>query len=220
MVDAAELIQVVTADLRYLKSEWNESVDDDALRRGSTVLRRLLVDGELQRAWKAAGLEKEPVVTCSTLKPILNSERVERIRFAAAGGAHYHGAELRGALMVNYAKTPDQIKSDYEAGLPAEELGLRRFVEAPCIVVAGQLVVRRVLIKYVTNKLGGAHHDRKRGTDYEEQLFVLLDEARAQIRLLDKPAVYFELLAIGQSLASSPDVQRLYERGQSPVNAA
>lgn len=75
--------------------------------------------------------------------------------------------------------------------------------------MAGQIVVRRILIKYVANKLGGAHHDSKRGTSHEEQLFGLLDTARAQVKLLDKPAVYFELLAIGQSLAGASDIQRL-----------
>ena len=149
---------------RYLTVEWNENIEDDALRRGSTVLRRLLVDGDLQRAWRVAGFERTPRITCSTLRPILRSEPLDKIAFAAAGGAKYQGAELRGALMVNYAKLPDQVKSDYESGVPSEQVPLKDFIESACIVVKGQIVARCVLIKYVANKLGGAHHDHRAAT--------------------------------------------------------
>jgi hypothetical protein len=107
--------------------------------------------------------------------------------------------------------TPDEIRGNFEAGVPTEVIGLRRFVEAPCIVVGGELVVRRVLIKYVVNKLGGAHHDAKRGTDHEETLFSLLDGTRGEVQLLSKPAIYFELLSIGQALAGAHDIDRLLE---------
>ena len=207
-----DLMEVVAADLRHLKSDWNESVDDDSLRRGSTVLRRLLVQGDLQRAWRGAGFADEPMINCSNLQAILKSESSERIRFASAGGARYGGVELRGALMVNCVKTPDQIKAEHDSGVPSEIVGLKKFVESPCIVVKGQIVVRRVLVKYVANKLGGAHHDRKRGTSHEESLYALLDEARVEVHLLGKPAIYFELLAIGQALAGAEDIVRLEQR--------
>jgi hypothetical protein len=208
MLSKDDLLGVVASDLRYLRTEWNESIDDAALRRGSAVLRRLLVDGELQRAWRTAGLLKEPMVTCSTLKPILASVPIKRLSFAAAGGARYKGAELRGFMMTDLVMSAEQAKIQAENGLPEEVVGLKTFVESATIVVAGQIVVRRVLIKYVANKLGGAHHDSKRGTSHEEQLFGLLDTARSQIKLLDKPFVYFELLAIGQSVARASDIER------------
>jgi hypothetical protein len=52
MLDQAELLKTVVEDLTYLKDEWDQNIDDAAIRRGSTVLRRLLVNGELQRAWR------------------------------------------------------------------------------------------------------------------------------------------------------------------------
>src|SRR5262245_46635204 len=113
-----ELLAVVAADLNYIRQEWNESVEDDALRRGSTVLRRLLVEGDLQRVWRAVGFEREPTITCSTLQPVLKSEPLERIAFASAGGARYQGAELCGAFMVNYAMTAEEIKSAFQGGMP------------------------------------------------------------------------------------------------------
>lgn len=78
------------------------------------------------------------------------------------------------------------------------------------MLIGGHLISRHTVIKYVANKLGGAHHDKRRGTDKENLAFVLLDKVGRDmgLRLLDKPAVYFELLAIGQALAKSPDLRK------------
>jgi hypothetical protein len=75
----------------------------------------------------------------------------------------------------------------------------------------GEIIVRRALIKYIANKLGGAHLDHKRGTNHEETLYRLLDDARSWI-LMDKPAVYFELLAVGQAVAKAGDIGHLLSR--------
>jgi len=207
VLDDTELVGIVAADLSFLHAEWDEEVDDHSLRRSSTILRRLLVEGVLQRAWKAAGLDKEPSITASTLEPILNRFPLDKLTFAAAGGARYRGAELRGALIANYAFSPDEVRKGFEDGLPSATTGLRAFTEAPCIVVNGELVSRRILVQYVANKLGGAHLDQTRGATAKERLYRLLDQARREIMLLDKPAVYFEVLSMGQALVASPDIE-------------
>jgi len=212
MLHKNELIEVVTSDLHFLREEWDETVEDHSLRRSSTVLRRLLVENELQRAWKAAGFEREPMINASTLKTVLQTVLKERIIFAAAGGARYKGMELRGILMTNYAMSESEIKQHNTDGLPEEVFGLRAFIEAPCIVIKGHEVSRRVLIKFVTNKLGGAHFDPKRGKDSKESLFPLLDCASKEIMLADKNAVYFELLSAGQAIVSSNDIIQFCEK--------
>jgi hypothetical protein len=209
MLKKDELLEVVASDLIYLKREWGQDIDDDSLRRGSTVLRRLLVNGELQRAWKSAGFSKEPQLTASSLTPILEKIVSDKIIFAAAGGANYKGCEVRGALWTNYAMGQDELQDCQESGVPTKVFGLKDFIEAPCVVVKGKVIARRVLIKYIANKLGGAHHDHKRGHTDEESLFRLLDWARAQVRILEKPAVYFELLSVGQALVASPNLSAL-----------
>lgn len=80
------------------------------------------------------------------------------------------------------------------------------------MVVQGIPVPRRVLVKFISNKLGGAHFDASRGASLEERQFALLDEVRERLRLMGKDAVYFELLSVGQTLAASMDVQRFLER--------
>lgn len=208
MLPNDDLLEVVVSDLIFLREEWDEEVDDHSLRRSSTLLRRLLVDNELQRAWKAAGFAREPIVKASTLQHLVNTAPIDKVQFAAAGGANYKGAELRGAILRNYAMTEEQIKKEYSEGVPIAISGLREFIEAPSVIVKGKVIPRRVVIKYVANKLGGAHHDEKRGKTDEELLFARLDGAQ-QIRLLDKPAVYFELLSAGQALVQSEDVKKL-----------
>lgn len=211
MLSKDDLLEVVVADLVFLREEWDEEVDDHSLRRSSTVLRRLLVDNELQRAWKAAGFEKEPTIEASSLQSLIEAAPLDKLEFAAAGGAKYRGAELRGAVMRSYAMSQEEIQKESARGVPTASFGLRAFIEAPCVIIRGKLIPRRVLIKYVSNKLGGAHHDAKRGKSDEELLFSRLDRAH-QIVLLDKPAAYFELLSAGQALVGSPDISRLISK--------
>jgi hypothetical protein len=154
-----------------------------------------------------AGFAKEPQIGCATLRQALKSLPLGRIDLASAGGTRFGGAELTGFMQLQGAMSAEEARARYEQGIPREVVGLRTFVESPCIVVRGEPVVRRVLIKYVANKLGGAHHDGKRGTAHEEQLYALLDGV--QFELLQKPIAYFELLGLGQSLASSEDIERL-----------
>lgn len=185
MLPKNDLLDVVVSDLIFLHEEWDEEVDDHSLRRSSPILRRLLVDNELQRPWRAAGFEKEPVIEASTLQDLVKTAQLDKVAFAAAGGAKYKGAELRGAIMRNYAVTQEQIQKENERGVPSAALALRAFIEAPAVIVKGKVISRRVVIKYVSNKLGGAHHDAKRGKTEEELLFARLDSMQ-QFRLLDK----------------------------------
>jgi len=212
VLGADELLEVVVADLQFLRDDWDSSVDDHSLRRSSPVLRRLLVDNELQRAWKAAGFEKEPSIVASTLEPLARRLSTQKVRFASAGGASYGGVELRGALMVGYAMSEEEFKSLHADGVPEKEYGLRAFIESTCIIVDGLEVPRRVLIKYIANKLGGAHFNKRRRDDSgEERVYKRLDIAAEQVVLAGKNAVYFELLSIGQALVQAPDIIKLAE---------
>jgi hypothetical protein len=205
-----EFLQIVVDDLRYITEEWDDSIEDHALRRDSAVLRRLLVQNDFQRAWRIAGFEKEPRLTAPTLSHTLSRFPRQRIVFAAAGGAVYKGVEVQGVLVAKGRRATGGPPPDKP---PQERCGLKDFMEAPCIVAAGDLISRRVLIKYVANKLGGAHFDtaRQSGKD-DEVLFSELDSVRQQFEVGGKNAIYFELLSIGQVLAKNQDVGRLSRR--------
>jgi hypothetical protein len=201
-----ELVENVISDLRYIKKDWNESVEDDELRRGSTVLRRLLIDKELAQALRASGLNSNPMLEASTLDPIIKSISRDKIRFASAGGARYKGIELRGWYFARTAKSQKEIKREYERGIPSVSISIHDFVEAPCLILYGEIILRRQLIQYVAHKLGGAHTDDKRDRK-KDRPYILMDKARKEFKLADKSLIYFELLSIGQALSASSELE-------------
>lgn len=161
-------------------------------------MRQLLVQNELQRAWRMVGFESQPIITASTLDFILSKTPLDKTTFATAGGARYQGTELRGAIMVNYAKTESEMKSDYQDGVPSASMKLQDFISAPCIVINSELINRHTLIKYVANKLGGAHYDPRRTSD--DRIFTLMDSFHNSVKILDKPAIFLNYFLLGKLL--------------------
>lgn len=47
MIPKRDLLEIVAQDIIYIKREWVQNIEDPSLRRDSTVLRRLLVENEL-----------------------------------------------------------------------------------------------------------------------------------------------------------------------------
>ena len=201
------LVDVVLADLSHLAGELHQQVDDHSLRRGSAILRRLLVDNDLQKAWKAAGRPRQPLILATTLEPILAAVPQGKIALAAAGGALYQGMALMGMLEVGYVMPVAEMESIRAKGILRQQLPLDRYVGSTTMIVHGTSVSRRVLIKYVANKLGGAHFDPRRQSDAESKAFRLLDYVGETYQLAGKNAVYFELLAIGQALVMSTSIR-------------
>ena len=196
-----DLIEIVADDLRFLQRTWHDNIGNHSLRRGSTVLRGLLVEGALQRAWKAIGLDDQPQITTFSLTETLDKVPIEKIIFAAAGGAHYLNAFIGPRLMVNESlMTEAEMKKMKSIGLSQEVLGLLSFIEAPCVIAEGNIVQRRMLVKYVANALGGAHFNPKRNRK-DGRILEILDRAAEKFKFEDKNLIYFELLSIGQAIA-------------------
>lgn len=205
------LVTSVREDLLYLQDEWGTSIEDGPLRRGSVVLRRLLVDGDLGRAWRKVHFNGEPKVEASSLRPILERHpRRKELHFASAGGAEYGGIQVRGALMTSRPMTEAESKVSASLGILSETLGLRKFTQATCLVIKRQPITRQKLIQYVAIKLGGVHHDDRRGA--KDVKFKLLDQVVAEIQIAGKSAVYFELLSCGQALSKSDDIRKFLLR--------
>jgi hypothetical protein len=212
--ERAQLIQVVGEDLAYLAKDWGTSIDDAALRRGSTVLRNLLVEGLLQRAWKAAGFAREPSIHTHTLESLLAGRlvKVDGVLYASACGGEYGAGQVSSLVIVNYELTEGERKALQAASVLQEVVRLNEFSNAACILTQKTRVSRHALIKYVANKMGGAHLDHKRSKSAaaEERAYVALDAVMAErTKLLDKNLVYYELLSIGQALVRSPEIVAL-----------
>lgn len=197
----SELIRIVKKDLGFLADAWNPSVDDDSLRRGSVILRKLLLEGLLHRAWKANGRTKQPHVIAPRLESLLAKLPNDKLRFALAGGGNFGGVYAAFPCLM---EGNDYSHPDMEGEI--EHLfSLREFVEGGSLYLEGRTIKRRELIKYVANKLGGAHWDpsRRRG----DEAFTILDRNDGVFRMFGKNAIYYELLSIGQLVATSPDIR-------------
>lgn len=199
------LLEVVTSDLQYLKANWTPEVDDHSLRRGSTILRMLLVEGNLQRAWKSVGMKGKPTIIAPRLEVLLDGKDKSSIVAAFAGGGEYKGIYVALGVINRGSKAARYSPQDSK---PTEHpFGLREFMESCGVFLNGEKIKRRDVVKYVANKLGGAHLDFTRKDAGRDHVYVLLDTVGPLFQVLDKGIVYYELLSIGQLLIRSPDIQ-------------
>ena len=216
-METADILRVVSDDLAYLHGTWDQTIEENSLCVTSPILRRLLVEGVLQRGWKAAGFEKEPRITAFSLaRDMSYVERTSRvIDLAWAGGAKVKGMQLSNFISFNDYASDEDAKALSAMGVSEETLGLRAFTEAPSIIVRGEVIPRRVVIKYIVNTQGGAHVGLdKRVSEDERRHYRRLDEAKNS-QGGQYPVPYFELLSIGQALVRSEDITRLREKIQA-----
>ena len=199
------MLKTVVSDLEYLGATWGSTVDDDTLRRGSAQLRILLVDGMLQRAWKAAGFDREPTVIAPCLETFLDRKDSHKIWRAFAGGGNYEGIYAAFGILQEGSGPVSAPEGSNPIEYP---FGLRKFTESCGIYAEKRKIKRREIIKYVANKLGGTHLD----SDRSDPTYGTLDKVFDTFNVMGKKTVYFELLSIGQLLARSPDIKKFIEK--------
>ncbi len=81
---------------------------------------------------------------------------------------------------------------------------LTSYLDAPCLCFEGRDFSRRSIIRYVANKLGGAHFDPDRNRRGDEE-FAHLDILEA-VEIDGYQPVYLEIQAIGQAIAGTPSI--------------
>ena len=202
----SEFLRVVLADLEYLASSWSAGgISNDELRRNSTLLRRLLVDGDLLRAWVEVVGKVPYVVPARGLKRP-ESKTVRRAEYVTVStvtesmGQVHQAQVFRGPL----DKGPDPVVIVQE-----RPMKLKKFVGGFCVVIDDVFIRRREVVQFVANKAGGAHYDTDKTKPYQKAV-----DAMASYEVMGRGAVYYELLGIGQALASAPDTTRLVEELQ------
>ena len=215
------LIRTVVEDLGHLGRTWDGTVDDATLRRGSVILRRLLVYGDLLRAWRACGFSESIHIVAPRAESFLESPERHRIEYIIAGGGLCY--DVRIALVVNnIGDRPIRLP---EGISPLDcTFTLNEFLASTSIYIENTHISRQDIIQYVANKLGGAHLDFGR-KDKSANRYEQLDRnsARFVVRmeghppLSDRNVVYFELMSIGQLVVSSPDVQQFLRQAVNTV---
>lgn len=197
----------VAEDLEYLAT-WGGEISDAEIRRGSAILRRLLVEDVYAQAWRAIGLEKQPSLIAVDLELCIGS-RLGEIELALAGGADIKGMQYA-LLMLNKGpvaiggQPPEPIR---EGGYPFDQnYDLTRYLKSAAGVVSGDAFNRREVIKYIANVKGGVHLSLKERKQ-EEKLVARLGKIEKRLMLQFSDALLIEIVAIGQSLGWSPDAK-------------
>lgn len=176
------------------------------------------------------GLRKEPRVNSAELSSYLQGIPRDRIMLAQHGGANHNGVQVMAIAAVQGAMTPEEVKAQHELGKAHMEdtqpCGVSEYMSRVCVLIRGSVAgappmaaTRRQLVKYVANKLGGAHHDTSRSPQNQaERVYIALDAlVENDARVADLEAVYFELLSIGQAIAHSDDAKQFIERARQEL---
>ena len=203
--DLKSRFKSVAEDLEHLGTDWLNIPRDDAVRRGSVILRRLLAEGVLQRAWKEYEFSREPTIVAPDLRLIVGND-FAKVRVALAGGAIDGGIEIAGA--ISYTGRPSEA-----IGPP---IGLERpfklseFMESASVIIDGHVIKRREVVKYFAHFEGGVHLLlSSRIRKEEEQLVRSVSRWRRDIELCQRDGLYFELLSIGQAIGRADDMKKL-----------
>ena len=219
--DERELLEMVAEDIPYIAAEAGPSCTDHQLRRISVQLRNLVIYDHLLRCWRLLNLEpKQPIIKAARLR----TDGFDANAVAVAAGGEIGGMRIANATMhYGRAMTPEEVKRDYEQGLMDIEFPfkLSDYKMSCAIFVGGKRINRQQVIAYVANKKGGAHLDASRKKD--EEACKALDDLTNFLKIGGygnpteatieggKNVIYMELLSIGQSVSSSPDVLRLVD---------
>jgi hypothetical protein len=203
-------IVAVAEDLHYL-STWGPNIPDAEIRRGSAVLRRLLVEDAYGQAWRASGRKKQPRVVAIDIEPFLKAASFKDLDMLLAAGADFRG--IQAALAAGYrldhtpqVPLPDPLSA---AGYPGErEYMLSEYVSSPSGYVAGAGVfTRRDVIKYIANVRDGVHASSEKPRREEEALVARIGEMDKRVNFMMSDGMLFELVAIAQAIGRSADAK-------------
>jgi hypothetical protein len=203
-----ESIAMVAEDLEYLAS-WPGDITDPEIRRGTAVLRRLLVEDAYGAAWRAIGRDKQPTLIAVDLDLMLG-EHAAAMKIALACGADFRDMKMaaicghKGGPLATPPPAP--VRKD---GYPFERIfTLSEYLKSTSGVVEGRRFNRREVIKYIANVKGGVHLSAQ-VRKQEQKLIDRLAKAEKRFTIHTTDGLLVEAVAIAQSLGGSADAKIL-----------
>jgi hypothetical protein len=207
-----EDITIVAEDLEYIAS-WNPNTGVGDVRRGSAVLRRLLIEGVYSRAWRYCGKSGEPKLDAIDLGPIVDSPEMPWIEIAVAGDTDYRSPPVT-IIIMEEGLNSDGSKRKSSAQPIKREFGLMKFVQSPAGINKGKVFTRSDVIKYIANVKGGVHLSGKQ-RQKEKDLIKRMSKVEGRVTAAKTDGLLIELVAIAQAVGRSPDAQELIEYARS-----
>jgi hypothetical protein len=225
-------------DIEWLRDVWwggGGLLTEPDLRRGSAVLRRLLVEGEISKAWRNHGFQGQPTIIGpdGAALAAMRNVRLEHAASLVVGGGRLNGidAAMIGAFRVFNSATGQgpEAESGFvvlvtsilrDASSPAPPGPLLDIVErawrltdylsAPGAVRRGEIISRQLVIQFFANYAGGAHLDRISAIIRNKTArYELVAELERRVNADTMDGLHFELLSIGQAIGRSADMHRL-----------
>ena len=206
-----ESLVFVAQDLEYLRDDWGPDTPDPDIRRGSAVLRRLLVEDVYGAAWRGVGFQKQPRLIAVDLMNVFGGVDTSRIICALAWGAHFRGIFMASPCLIKGTEFPPMassapVRSD---GYPGErEFRISEFLSSPAGIADGEVVTRRDIIKYVANIKGGIHLSQKL-KKAERDLVSRLAKFEKKINAHTTDGILVEIVSIAQAVGQSNDAAKL-----------
>lgn len=213
MDPANDLLTSVLDDLNSLREGGSDSTEPAAFKLTSQLIYRLLIVGNLQRGQTLLRMPGSPQIKTLSLHQAYILDPGRNYAFALAGGA-----VINGTLMAGIGVLKDGMNLTPPTVPKIATIPLATYLESPGVVINGVSVSRRALIKWVATKLEDPDFDFLADESHEGRLQLLLDSEGSRHRINDIPLAYFELLSIGQTLITSPNVIRLGRRIEKFLN--
>lgn len=199
----------VAEDLDYL-AQWGSDISNAEIRRGTAVLRRLLVEDAYGVSWRAVGEVKQPSLPAVDLTLLLGND-ANQVVYALAGGAHFRGVKMA-CMLLNKGSKPlgsTPIPSIRKDGYPFERMfTLSEYLSSMSGVVEGRSFNRREVIKYLANVKGGVHLSAQQ-RKAEEKLIARLGKIEKKMMVHNTDGLLVEAVACAQSLGNSDDAKTL-----------
>lgn len=155
-----ELDITILEDLDHLAELWNTNETKNSTIRNSVhILRRLLIYNDLQ---KSANSRKFKIfIDAPDVKPFIKATRYGLIEFYQCGGTNVLGVHIAGTVV--HSKRSNRLERIMREHHPDDraKLNLTSFLRQQVFSFRGEFVTRADIIKYVANKAGSAHFDRK-----------------------------------------------------------
>jgi len=182
--------QSTAEDIRLLNAWWHSPPSGPfraVVRSTSVVIRRLILDNEIRRAWKHFGCDGAPTILAPDLLAFVQQRPELELEYTAkalAGGGNINGVHyaLNGLYRIDNATTgvpagaPSgfAVQSSVVARLvvadpPSSPLDRfvnhawtpEEFASSASIVVNGEVFTRGEVIRYWAHYCGTAHYDRE-----------------------------------------------------------
>jgi hypothetical protein len=204
-------LNAVAEDLEYL-GEWGPDIRDADIRRGSAVLRRLLIEDAYGQAWRSCGFARQPTVRAVDLISLIAPLHPSDFVYGIAGGAEFRGEEIAGLLACKIDRKPDAAYHRASERYPAlRDYSLSGLLSSASGFVEGRVFNRREVIKYIANVKGGVHlseAERKA----EAKLVERLGGIEKKIHVHRTDSLLVELVAVAQAIGQSENAHQLVAR--------